>query len=361
MTEAMESRFAMMPSDAIDDRELTLSDLRVLGVIGYHSGRKRPAWPKQATIAQRLGLSRETVNRSVRRLWRKGYIDIAHQFNEFGGQRESYYFVRTDPDAEVQPVEVKVRGKTLKLEKRVTQPSHRETSQRSVTDDDVPGVMPERRTPCDLQTSQLQEHPKGTSNKNITPNPKGDVSEAVSTKATSKPKPPVAASVRSEFDQLWKLWPAPGRERSKSRDHCLEQFAKSAQHAPASHIVEAAAAFVRKQDPKFVPGLHRWLSDRKFEHFLPQAAQLPLDPAEPANPAGGARDRNGDPVDWAAVVRRYVKHGDWPNRLWGRPDGHDYRGALEPLEAIMANGQFGDLDVQMIRLNIDRLRAARAA
>lgn len=359
--QASESRFAVIPSDAIDDPELTLADIRVLGVIGYHASRKRPAWPKQATIAQRLGLARETVNRSIRRLWRKGFIDIAHQFSEGGGQRESYYFVRLDPDHEVQAVEVKVRGKALKLEQRVTQPSHPEKSHREDPQSVTPPPTQLGHTPCDVQTSQLQEHPKGTTHKNITPDPKGTVSEDVPSKAESKPKPPVAASVRAEFDQLWKLWPTPGRERSKSRDHCLEQFAKSAQHAPAPHIVEAAAAFVRKQDPKFVPGLHRWLGDRKFEHFLPQAAQLPLEPAAPANPGGGARDRNGDPVDWAAVVKRYVKHGDWPNRLWGRPDGHDYRGALEPLEAIMANGQVGDLDVNMIRLNIDRLRAQRAA
>lgn len=351
-----ESRYAQINADAIDDTELTLTDLRVLGVIGYHSGRKKPAWPKQATIASRLKVTRETVNRSIRRLHRKGYIDIAHQFRDDGGQRESYYFPRFDPEIEVQPVEVVVKGKTLALVPRVMRTSQGE-SDAAVT----PPVTQLDHTPCDAATSHLEEHPKGTSHKNTKADPKGKASKGVPSKAGSQPKPPVAASVRSEFDQLWKLWPTPGRERSKARDHCLEQFAKSAQHAPAPHIVEAAAAFVRKQDPRFVPGLHRWLSDRKFEHFLPQAAQLPLEPAAPENPGGGARDRNGDPVDWAAVVKRYVKFGDWPNKLWGKPDGHDYRGALEPLEAIMANGQVGDLDVPMIRLNIDRLRAARAS
>lgn len=358
---ASESRFAVIPADAIDDPELTLADIRVLGVIGYHASRKRPAWPKQATIAQRLGLARETVNRSIRRLWRKGFIDIAHQFSDGGGQRESYYFVRLDPDPEVQAVEVKIRGKTLKLEQRVTQPSHPEKSHREDPQSVTPPLTELGHTPSDVLTSHLQEHPKGTTHKNNTPDPKGIVSEGSSSKADSKPKPPVAASVRAEFDQLWKIWPKRGRERSKSRDLCLEQFAKSAKHAPAPHIVEAAAAFVGKQNPDYVPGLHRWLSDRKFEHFLPQAAELPLEPAEPANPGGGARDRNGDPVDWAAVVRRYVTSGDWPTKLWGKPDGNDYRGALEPLEAIMANGQVGDLNVPMIIVNIDRLRAARAA
>jgi hypothetical protein len=337
-----ESRYAQINADAIDDTELTLTDLRVLGVIGYHSGRKKPAWPKQATIASRLKVTRETVNRSIRRLHRKGYIDIAHQFRDDGGQRESYYFPRFDPEIEVQPVEVTVRGKTLALVPRVI-PASQGESDAAVT----PPVTQLDHTPCDEATSHLEEQPTRTPHMNITPNPRGNRSKA----ASSKSKPTIAAPVKAEFDQLWKLWPAPGRERSKSRDHVLEQFAKAAGFAPASHIVEAAAVFVRKTDAKFVPGLDRWLRDRKFEHFLPQAAELPLD--DGGKPAPG--------VDWPAMVQRYVRSGIWPDRLGDRPDEIGYRGALAPLEAIMATGKFGDLNVPVIRLNIDRLRAKRDA
>lgn len=344
-----ESRFALLPSDAIDDPELTLADIRVLGVIGYHAGRKRPAWPKQKTIALRLGLTRETVNRSIRRLHRKGYIDIAHQFDDAGGQRESCYFVRLDPDLEVQPVEVLVRGKPLSLVPRVTQKSLGE-SDGPVT----PGETPSDHTPHDLQTSHLKEHPKGTSQRNNTPNPKGNGSA----KSSESDKPEITAAVRSEFDGLWKLWPDVGRKRSKAKDLCLAQFARSCREVSPTHVVEAAAAFVRKQNPEFTPGLDKWLRDRKFEHFLPQAAELPLEPrVNAANPP----DRDGNAVDWDAAVAKYVRSRIWPRQLGDRPDDLGYRGPLRPLETIMANGRFGDLDVKIIRMNIDRLRADSAA
>lgn len=347
MTE-FESRYAMIPSDAVDDAELTLADLRVLGVIGYHAGRKKPAWPKQKTIAERLGIARETVNRSVRRLHRKGYIDIAHQFDEAGGQRESYYFVRNDPDLEVQPVEVVVKGKPLALVPRVTSTSQGE-SDLAVT----PGEAQPGHTPCDLQTSQLEEHPKGTSQRNNTPNPKGNGS----VKSSNSEKPTITAAVRSEFDGLWKLWGDTGRKRSKAKDLCLKQFAKAAQNHPAPHIVEAAQAFVTKQKPDFVPALDRWLRDRRFEHFLPQAAQLPLEPVSGAE----ANDCNGVPVDWVAAGERYRKTGRWSGRLGPRPDELGYRGPLAPLEAIMASGRFGNMYVAALKANIDRLRAEQSA
>lgn len=352
---AMESRWAMMPSDAIDDPDLTLSDLRVLGVIGYHSGRKKPAWPKQATIASRLKLSRETVNRSIRRLWRKGYIDIAHQFkDDGGGQRESYYFMRLDPDPEVQPVEVKVRGKLLKLETRVTQPSHREKSQRGVTSADVHGVIAGdvHGVTSDVTARRTSNR---TSHKNITPNPKGNGKAG----KDSEPKRSIPAPIKAEFDQLWQLWPAKGRERSKGKDLCLQVFAKACDKAPAPHIVEAAAAFLAKSDPRYAPGLDRWLRDGRFEHFLPATTVTPAQgslPLEPAKPA------SAPPCDdWGAAVSKFVRSGIWPDRLGDRPDEFGYAGTLAAIEAVMATGSFGFANPAGLKANIDRLRAERAA
>lgn len=91
-----ESRFAQIPAHAIDDPDLTHVDLRVLGVIAYHSSRDRGAWPKQQTIADRLRITRETANRSIQRLRAKGLVAVEEQYRADGGRRENLYTVLYD-------------------------------------------------------------------------------------------------------------------------------------------------------------------------------------------------------------------------------------------------------------------------
>ena len=40
----------------------------------------------QRRISEALGISRGTVSRNLRRLYRRGYIDIVPQYNEYGGR-----------------------------------------------------------------------------------------------------------------------------------------------------------------------------------------------------------------------------------------------------------------------------------
>ena len=91
-----------------------------------------------------------------------------------------------------------------------------------------------------------------------------------------------------------------------------------------------------------------WLRKAAEAESRKRGRKLPANADEPA-------------CDWAQLVDRYVRSGIWPAKYGGRPDEQDYRGPVEPLVAIMANGKIGQLDVQTIRINIDRLRAARTA
>src|SRR5690349_2916789 len=94
----MTARFAIVPARAIDDPNLSHIDLRVLGVIGYHLDRhSNEAFPKQATIAARLGVTRETVNRSIARLVKNGYVRVRPTSRQDGGNSTSVYHVILDP------------------------------------------------------------------------------------------------------------------------------------------------------------------------------------------------------------------------------------------------------------------------
>lgn len=94
----MSARYSIIPSRAIDDANLTHLDLRVLGCIGYHLSRDgNEAYPKQATIAARLGVTREAVNRSVARLRENGYVRVTSTKRSDGGNGVAVYHVILDP------------------------------------------------------------------------------------------------------------------------------------------------------------------------------------------------------------------------------------------------------------------------
>jgi DNA-binding MarR family transcriptional regulator len=47
----------------------------------------------QRRVSESLGLSRGTVSRNLRRLYKRGYIDIQPQFHEDGGRAANKYIV----------------------------------------------------------------------------------------------------------------------------------------------------------------------------------------------------------------------------------------------------------------------------
>ena len=92
-----QSRLCIVPSEAVSDARLTHVQLRVLLAIGSFTGKDKAAFPKQQTIADMLGLARETVNRAIGALKRFGYIEVEAQKRPDGGQKESLYWVKLDP------------------------------------------------------------------------------------------------------------------------------------------------------------------------------------------------------------------------------------------------------------------------
>lgn len=81
--------------------------------------------------------------------------------------------------------------------------------------------------------------------------------------------------------QLWALWPQPGRKRSSTKKAAAAaKVTLKAGHKPAQ-LVRAAQAYLstrdaQRDDGQYVPGLHTWLRDDRFEAFL-QAAAQPVD------------------------------------------------------------------------------------
>lgn len=96
------ARYSIIPSRAFHDPDLTPTDIRVLGVLGYHLNSDNLAWPSQTTIADSLGLRRQSVNRCLQRLAEAKYIKIIAQRRSNGAQAPSKYLVHLDPVVEPQ-------------------------------------------------------------------------------------------------------------------------------------------------------------------------------------------------------------------------------------------------------------------
>lgn len=269
-----ESRFAIIPADAIDDLSLTAMDLRVLGVIAYHAGRDRSAWPKQKTIADRLKITRVSVNRCIGRLKKRGFIEVTTQTRRDGGQRENVYFVPLDPKLAPQGIGARPAGET----QAAPPPRNRR---------DTPPVTA-TVTPIEEQTIR-----------------------------TKPPKPPRGRGIASleidplaqaAFEIVWRSWPAKGLERSAGREICLLEFVKATRKAAPEALKIAAAAYVASCKPAYAVGLNRWLKLGQWENFLPSPQAVKRQEARQLHRVTG---KAGDCL--AAIIARY---GEAKARAW---------------------------------------------
>lgn len=67
-------KYSILPMRAIQDRNLNLTDLKVLGAICIHTNSKGIAWPSLTTLARHVGIAMDTVSTSTARLTKSGYI-----------------------------------------------------------------------------------------------------------------------------------------------------------------------------------------------------------------------------------------------------------------------------------------------
>lgn len=74
---------------AIDDRRMGAAELRVLVALGTYADPEGWCWPKQKQLAQRIGVSRQAVSKSLLLLEKHGYIEIHHQHDEATGSQVS--------------------------------------------------------------------------------------------------------------------------------------------------------------------------------------------------------------------------------------------------------------------------------
>lgn len=100
--------FTTLPIRACSDKRLTGTDLRVLGVIGFHDRRSiargagAGCFAGQRLISQRAGLDRKNVRLSIERLVTLGYLERTERQTEKRGY--VLRVIEVDPNSPSAPI-----------------------------------------------------------------------------------------------------------------------------------------------------------------------------------------------------------------------------------------------------------------
>jgi hypothetical protein len=90
-------RFSRLPAAAVYDRQLTNRDVRVFAALAIHAARNGACFPSVGLIAHRLGVTRQAVQRQLRRLKQLGYIEVCPQTRPNGARTANLYTINYPP------------------------------------------------------------------------------------------------------------------------------------------------------------------------------------------------------------------------------------------------------------------------
>jgi DNA-binding MarR family transcriptional regulator len=84
-------RFAITPARAVEDERLGDAAYRLLACLGTYADKDGWCWPSMPTLADRLGITRQAVQRSIRQLAEIGYIEVEPRHRSDGSQDRNRY------------------------------------------------------------------------------------------------------------------------------------------------------------------------------------------------------------------------------------------------------------------------------
>jgi predicted transcriptional regulator len=91
-----EQRFSAVAHDAVFDRRLSATDIRVLAALGTFTNKAGWCYPKQKTIAERIGVARTTVTAAINNLVACGWVEKQARTGDAGGKISCLYRVKLD-------------------------------------------------------------------------------------------------------------------------------------------------------------------------------------------------------------------------------------------------------------------------
>ena len=85
------SGFLVLPKSAARDHQLANAPFRCLSALAAYADIEGKCWPSVMTLAQDLGIQPRTVQKHLRELEYRGYIQRIAQYRDSGGQTSNLY------------------------------------------------------------------------------------------------------------------------------------------------------------------------------------------------------------------------------------------------------------------------------
>lgn len=255
------------------DRELgALAKVVVMTLVSHMNRETRDAWPSQRTLADILGVTDRSVERSIKELQ-----DRAHLFVDRAGARQvNRYRIGPGPDTDVGR-----ESPDTRQECRPPHPTQMSDHLVPTADTDVgspsphPTQMSGRDVPHPTPVSDdtrhgcRPNHLNEPSENRISRNSKLEEGSAAPAGGRRKrtSQAPTEAEI-SEFEEFWATYP-----RKEVRPRALKAFVEARRSGvTAAALVEGARRQARaKVEHKFIPHPATWLSDRRWEDADRQA------------------------------------------------------------------------------------------
>jgi|TARA_R110000751_G_scaffold78084_1_gene157406 hypothetical protein len=92
----MASKFGVVPTLAILDKDITNAELRVLALLCSYADKNGECFPSQQTMAEQLNVRRDDLNKRLRLIEQKGWVTSSRRFRQDGSERAKLYCVMHD-------------------------------------------------------------------------------------------------------------------------------------------------------------------------------------------------------------------------------------------------------------------------
>lgn len=96
MSARRSGRYSITPACVYDDARLTNAHRDMLGLLGTYANRDGWAWPDQATLAARIGVTQSAISQRIKTLRDLGYLDVTARRDARGKPIGAMYRLRLD-------------------------------------------------------------------------------------------------------------------------------------------------------------------------------------------------------------------------------------------------------------------------
>jgi DNA-binding Lrp family transcriptional regulator len=156
---------SIVPEVAIDDIRMGHAALRMLVALGTYADQQGWCYPKQKTLSDRLGISRQSVSAALRELAEMGYIEIHAQYSQATGSRiESRY--RIVMNVRVEPEFLRSATPDIAPHVKPELTTHVKPTFTYPPENFTGDVKPRLTPPVKATFTSIEERPKGTTQGN---------------------------------------------------------------------------------------------------------------------------------------------------------------------------------------------------